>query len=102
MMTYEDARKKGLDACVKKIGIDFVKKYSDKACSAYGDREDFAFCFVGVSDRPDAYYDSQGLVLDGNGFSDWPYQACCNVWYNDGHIEFLDCKLPEEIQKIRT
>ncbi len=95
MLTYEEARKIGINACVDKLGHNFVKKYKDKSCSGYGDVDDYAYCFVGVSDRPDEYYNDRELVLDGNGFSDWPFIAKCNVWYNDGHIEFFDCKLPK-------
>ena len=48
MLTFEEAKKIGIKACADKLGIDFVRKYEDRSCVAYGDEEDHAFCFVGV------------------------------------------------------
>ena len=94
MMTYEDARKKGIDASLDRLGRDFVRKYRDNACSAYGDVEDHAYCFVGVSDQPEKEWDGEDITLDNNPGSEFPYQVSCNVWYEDGKVEYLDCILP--------
>lgn len=94
MLTYEEARKIGIDACVQKIGEDFVNKHEDNLCAGYGDVEDYAYCFLGVSDQPENLDDGKGLVLDST--NKWPYIAKCNVWYLDGRIEFFDCILPQE------
>ena len=94
MLTYEEARKIGVNACVDKLGRDFVMKYKKTSCSSYGDDETHAFCFVGVDTEPTPpHIDGEPLVLDG--CSEWPYFAKCNVWYKDGRIEFSDCLLPE-------
>ena len=99
MLTYEEAKKIGVNACVEKLGRDFVMKYKNTSCSAYGDDKTHAFCFVGVNTEPDPpYREDDPLVLDGG--SDWPYKASCNVWYQDGRIEFFDCKLPLITQSV--
>lgn len=46
MLTYEEARKIGIDACVQKIGEDFVNEHEDNLCAGYGDVEDYAYCFL--------------------------------------------------------
>lgn len=43
MITYEKAVEMGIDACIDKIGRDFVTKYKDTSSSAYGDRGDHAY-----------------------------------------------------------
>ena len=90
MLTFEEAKKIGIDACVAKLGESFVSKHEDNLCAGYGDVEDYAYCFLGVSDQPEKL--SGELVLDST--SKWPFIAKCNVWYNDGRIEFFDCVLP--------
>ncbi|MCR4605460.1 MAG: hypothetical protein K5639_05620 [Eubacterium sp.] len=91
MLTYEKAKKIGLDACVDKLGRDFVMKHRKTSSSAYGDRGDHAYCFVGVSDVPDMDMDD-GLVLTSN--HSFPYVARCTVDYIDGEVNFLECSLP--------
>ncbi len=91
MISYEKARKIGVDACIDKIGRDFVMEHKDTASSAYGDRGDHVYCFVGVSDVPDEAMDD-GLILTSN--HSFPYAARCTVSYLDGQIDFLECTLP--------
>lgn len=95
MMTYEDAKKLGTEACLGRLGKDFVREHRDMACSAYSDEEDHAYCFVGVSDQPEAVWDGEDIILDGHPGTEWSFQVSCNVWYADGNIEFLDCVLPD-------
>ena len=92
MLTYEEARKIGINACIDKLGRDFVTRYRGNACSAYGDRENYASCFVGVSDQP-APQMIDGLRLSSE--EEFPYVARCSVAYSDGKITFLDCVLPK-------
>lgn len=92
MLTYEQAKKIGAEACVGKMGEDFVSKHEDNLCVGYGDVEDFAYCFLGIDDKPEHIDDKEEIVLDSA--SKWPYQVCCNVWYEDGKVEFFDCILP--------
>ena len=94
MLTYEAAKKLGINACVEKLGKDFVRLHKDTSCAGYGDADDYAFCYVGVDDRPEPEWNGDEVVLDDNPSSKFPYLASCNVWYADGKIEFLDCVLP--------
>ncbi len=86
MLTFEEARKIGIRACVDKLGYDFVKKYEDTACAAYGDEGDHASCFVGVSTEPEKPWNGGTLILDDSPNSNYPYSASCNVAYADGSI----------------
>lgn len=91
MLTYEDARKIGVDACINKLGRAFVQKYRDSSTSGGGDREDHAYCYVGVDDRPAPVMKDELFLTSDNPF---PYIARCTVRYCDGHVDFLDCVLP--------
>ena len=92
MLTFEEAKRIGLDACVNRLGREFVMKYKDTSCPAYGDMDDRVFCFLGVDNSESRYVNDDKLVLDGG--SSWPYSARCTVKYNDGTVDFLECKLP--------
>ena len=94
MLTFEEAKKIGVKACVDKLGYDFVKKYQDTACSAYGDEGDHASCFVGVSTEPDPPWNGGPLILDDSPASKYPYSASCDVAYADGTVTFQECILP--------
>ena len=52
MLTLEMAKKNGINACIDKLGRDFVLAHRDTSSSAFGEIEDGVFCFVGVDDRP--------------------------------------------------
>lgn len=93
MLTYEEARKIGVNACIDRLGRDFVTKHRDNASSAYGDRIDHVFCFVGVSDQPEVPM-TDGLRLTSEN-DKFPYIARCNVAYDTGAISFLECVLPQ-------
>ena len=93
MLTYEQATKIGIDACVDRIGRDFVMKYKDTACPCYGDMGEFADCFVGVDNSEGRYGDGKTFKLTSPG--KWPYSARCTVRYEDGKIEFLECIVPQ-------
>ena len=93
MLTYKEARRIGVNACIDRLGRDFVTRYRDNACSAFGDRGDHALCFVGVSDQP-APTMTDGLWLSSE--NKYPYVARCNVAYRDGKITFLSCVLPKD------
>ena len=95
MLTFEEAKKVGIRACIDRLGYDFVKKYQDTSCSAYGDEGDHASCFVGVSIEPDIPWTGGPLILDDSPDAKFPYSASCNVAYEDGKITFLDCFLPD-------
>ena len=94
MLTFEEAKKVGTIACLEKLGKDFVRKYRETACSAYGDEEDHAFCFVGVSTEPDTPWRGEPIILDDSPDRKFPFSASCNVSYADGAVTFLECVLP--------
>ena len=91
MLTYESARKIGVEACIDKLGRAFVEKHRNTSSSAYGDRGDHVFCFVGVNDQPEKKMTDGLMITEGDSF---PYIARCEVDYVDGAIRFLDCILP--------
>ncbi|MEZ3487296.1 MAG: hypothetical protein K1W22_12105 [Lachnospiraceae bacterium] len=95
LLTYEEAKKIGIHACIDKLGRDFVRKYRETSCSAYGDMEDFAYCFVGVSNIADDLT-NPSIVLSSAPEAQFPYIASCNVEYADGKITFLECILPTD------
>ena len=94
MLTFDEAKKIGIKACVDKLGYDFVKKYEDTSCSAYGDEGDYASCFVGVSTEPDTPWTGGPLILDDSPKAKFPYSASCDVAYKDGAVTFRECSLP--------
>lgn len=94
MLTFEEAKKIGIRACVDVLGYDFVKKHEQTACSAYGDEGDHAACFVGVTTEPDTTWAGGPLVLDDSPESRYPYRASCNVAYADGAVTFTECVTP--------
>ena len=92
MLSYEDARKIGVNACVDKLGREFVKQHKDTFCAADEDRGDHIRCFVDVSDKPLPDMNGELVLTSNNGF---PYTARCTVDYLDGSVRFLNCVLPQ-------
>ena len=94
MLSIEAARKIGINACIDKIGRDFLRKYKDSAVYAYGDgeTENSVFCYVGVDDKPWVDVDPDVIVLDST--SQFPYRVSCNVCLDDGAMKFIECVLP--------
>ena len=95
MLTVQQARKIGVRACIDKIGYDFCKKHAENATSAYGKENGYVYCFVGVSDEPAPECDItkvDRLILTSG--KKWPYAASCNVYMEDGHVEFLEYRSP--------
>lgn len=96
MLSAGEAKEIGINACIEKLGIEFCKKHSDNATSAYGEDNGIMNCFVGIDDSPAPDYDISNvkeLVL--TSMEEWPYYASCNVNMTNGKIEFLRCVLPE-------
>ncbi|MBQ8199200.1 MAG: hypothetical protein IJZ76_07230 [Lachnospiraceae bacterium] len=95
MLTVIEAKKKGMKACIEKIGYEFCKKHADNSTTAYGEDDGVVFCYVGVDDSPAPDFDSetQTWILSEN--NEFPYSASCNVSMKDGEIVFLECNLPE-------
>ena len=76
MLTVKEAARIGINACIDKIGRDFVLAHRDNGTSAYGENDGSVYCYVGVDDKPWVPPDiSKGLVLDSE--SKFPYHASC-------------------------
>ncbi len=95
MLTYAQAKKIGVNACLDKLGRDFVRRYENTSCAGYGEEDEYAFCYAGVDDRTELPEENTDIILDDGKGTKFPYLASCNVWYEDGRIDFLDCVLPE-------
>ncbi len=91
MLTFEQAKEIGIEACIDKIGREYVRKYKDTSCPAYADMDEYAYCFLGVDNTP-GRYDTSHITLDSK--SKFPVVARCTVNYKDGEINFLECTLP--------
>ena len=92
MLTESEAKKIGIDACINIIGVDFCKKHRDSACVSYGVNDGIMFCGLGIDDTPLAIDKNPSkLVLSETSFK---YTASCNVYLQDGHIEYLECITP--------
>mgnify|MGYP007069905044 CR=1 FL=1 len=72
MLTFEQAKKIGVDACIEKLGRDFVNQFKDTSCDAYADMKDYAYCFVGVDNRENRYGEGVPALTSTNTF---PYIA---------------------------
>lgn len=92
MLNIEAARKIGINACIDKLGRDFVLANRARATSAFGESENGIYCFVGVDDGSAAQNHSDRLVLDSH--SAFPYRASCNVRLSDGECDFIECIVP--------
>ena len=95
MLTVEEVRKIGIGACIDKIGYEFCKLHADNATSAYGEEDGYVNCFVGVDDAPAPDFDISKVdeLILTSGYR-WPYAASCNVYLENGKIEFLEYRVP--------
>ena len=97
MLTYENARRIGLNACIDQLGREFVMKYKDSAATAYStepDENGNVFCFVGVDDHPETRHNRNAAQLILDNTSKFPYSASCNVNLENERTEYLECVLP--------
>lgn len=92
MLTVKEAARIGINACIDKIGRDFVLANRDNGTSAYGENDGLVFCYVGVDDKPYVPENPDILILDN--VSRFPYHASCNVSLTDGATTFMDYALP--------
>lgn len=94
MLNLDTARKIGINACIDKLGRDFVLAHRNSSTSAYGESEDGLFCFVGVDDSSgDVQEQEDTLVLDRRVA--FPYRASCTVDLATGTLCFVECVLPD-------
>ena len=92
MLTFEEAKKIGINACIDKLGRDFVREHRDNGVSCYGEEDGIVSCYVGIDDKPCIIDTSGPIVLDHE--SHFPYYANCYVNRTDGKITFGDSVLP--------
>ena len=85
MITVEEAKRIGIEACINEIGRNLVLTHQDKATMACGVIENSVYCFVGV-DMEDRREKSVDLILDS--ISKFTYQASCKVSLIDGDVVF--------------
>ena len=83
-----DYRTIGKNACIEKIGREFVSSHRDDACFTSQDLEDneSVFCFLGIDLHPN----QRKLCLSNE--NDWDVYATCYV--RNGIVEMSDCLLP--------
>ena len=94
MLSVEAARKIGINACIDKLGREFVLAHRDRATSAYGESDEGVFCFVGVDDGFVSQNTDHVLVLDSQ--SKFPYRASCNISLEDGTPHFIEFVVPRQ------
>ena len=90
----ETAKKIGRDACIEKLGSEFVKQHSGNAVFACGIHNEEMFCFVGVNDEEFVSDENDKLVLDN--ISQWKYRVSCFVSLKDGAVRFKELVVPEK------
>jgi hypothetical protein len=88
MLDIETAREIGINACIDRLGRDFVLENKDFATKAFGESEDGVFCFVGVDKEYNAMNSDNPIILDS--CSKFAYRASCNVNLEDGKITFIE------------
>lgn len=96
MLNIDDARKIGINACIDRLGREFVSAHRDCATSAYGENDGGVFCFVGIDDGRVSQNRDGMLVLDDRAA--FPYRASCNVSLRDGFPVFIECITPTPSQ----
>lgn len=80
----DEFRKVGMEACIEKIGRQFVNEHRDTACFSTQEMDNnVLFCFLGI----DLHADSRKLCLTND--NDWDVYASCYV--KNGLAEMSDC-----------
>lgn len=90
MLSIQEAKIIGINACIDKIGRRLCEQYASNSTSAYGESNGKVSCFVGINDEPAPDFDITSvneLILSEP--NDWKYSAECLVNLEDGKIEFI-------------
>ena len=93
MLDLETARTIALNACLDKLGREFVFENRDYATSGFGESECGVFCFVGI-DLVKNFQNKDGLLLL-DSCSKFTYRVSCHVNLLDGIPSFIECVTPE-------
>ena len=102
MLTYEDARKKGIEACFRELGEDFTENRAQvfRSASAYNEKKGEIFCIVAADTKPHGLRQDvvireiEGLPVELPDDS-YPYRVSCIISLGDGSVEFLE-RITEE------
>lgn len=94
MLTVKEAARIGINACIDKIGRDFVLANRGNGCNGYGENDGSVYCFVATTDKPYVPAPSDHVVLDDRDEAKFPYYAKCDVSLEDGTVTFIDFALP--------
>lgn len=97
MLTIDEARQKGLNACIDLLGREFMRQYKHQGCAAWGVTENGVFCFVAISTKEPQQY---MVMLDST--SKWSCCSECTVSLSTGEILGLrrrvEAEIPEKAQ----
>lgn len=91
MLTKEEARKKGIRACMEKIGWGFCLANEENSATAYGGSGEVIFCFVGINNNSRKGRNRDKII--SSCYIGFPYYAGCFVNINDGSINFCECRV---------
>lgn len=91
MLDNDTAKRIGLEFCIDKLGLDFVKAHGKTATFAYGEDNGAMFCFVGIDDTTRKCDESAPLL---DSVSQFPYRASCVVDMATGEIILRECVAP--------
>lgn len=94
MLSFHEARQIGINACIEKLGRQFVERNKNCATSAFGLQDNSVFCYVGIYSEFDSKINSMQLILDS--CSKFTYYTSCFVDMQSGEIEFIECVLPKQ------
>ena len=85
MLSIEEARKIAINACIDKLGKDFVEKYKDSSVFAIGVWNGQVYCYIGVNCK-NIEIKSKELLLDEEKFE---YCSSCLVDLETGNISYI-------------
>ena len=97
MLDLETARMIAFNACIDKLGRDFVFENCDYTTSGFGESEYGVFCFIGIDLIKEQKDKNKLLTLDN--CSQFTYRVSCHVNFLDGIPTFLECVIPEPFNK---
>ena len=90
MLTVDEASAIGKEACLNKMGKEFVERHKGFATYGVGEHGERVFCFIGIDHLH--RNNAGGLLLDDEPF---PCRVSCNVDKKDGSVSFVEFVKPE-------
>ena len=77
MLNVEMAIEIGINACIDKLGREFVRTHREQAVAAFAEYENGVFCFVGVDEG--TVHENSDTVFILDSCSVFPYRVSCYV-----------------------